>query len=1417
MFSNQDLVDYLKTSHNISINSVVIAEWNMNSTDMIDIVGNYRFRPNDMGSIYKNLPNTYDPADLGNFYTGAIISETFLNNTLDNDGTLQIFKSNEEKTLSHYSLEDCIKPFRPRSGINKLMYFNKKYIPNNNIFAGYRPRYYMSSKYDNFKYWTSYRKEDKVERGIANKTINGRNVIEDACPFVIYKQEIPTNRIVLKVQTNVGNVDAGTFVTLTGAISDPFYSATNQTTPNTFKIQVLKNNNWVDIFSKTEKQLRQDGTPIIDVDGYLELFYSDNQWFLGNSEVNYETPFVTNLSNPDIITNGNVSYYKEFDLISGIRIVVETMNKFDSTFDLIEISPRLAVDLSKKVSDFKITKVLSDMSSGPLPVGQLLASTGSISLFDDDFSFNENNSNSIISNYLNKNTKFSFYENVYNDESVNYFIPIKTMYVDNFKQQNSLGLINLDLRDLYFYFESQQAPRMLLVDVSLSYAISTLLDSAGYSNYSFKRLPGENDPIIPYFFIAPNQTIAEVLQQLAIASQYAMFFDEYNNFIVMSKNYMLPEKNQRQSDIGLVGTDNKINNPIIKNLSSSDLPNIIDIVSQDKQIFNDGRINYTNRYLQKNYGSIRQSLLTDRDQTWIYKPALLWEVSGDDATKTINSQVAKKGSYVLGAMPLASDLSDSLPTVVNHVLTNNVIDVGENIYWLTRYKGFLYSAGEIIKYDAAQFNVNLPVWYPVNKNGIYDYSKPLMLPSGTLPPEPTIDAKTGEVVSQYKLGSSNIWIEDNQQYQDYLGSLPFNGKIYATGILRISTTPYYETVDGILRLRNGDVAEHGRGQFGTKISSHFAGLPAYWSNNDYVRGCNMESKYLFTTEVDPVLPSTQVGAAGVNNVLARQSQRTGLIKNFMSSDYKTETGLNYSTSTQTPTVQSSAFVMTGPSFQTTDNPLDFITYTYKSLDNVYKHFGTRMRIIGTTENNENRLQTPIGSIPYYQIPGAQPNQSINIGGGSGGISILLNSETNNGYYFEIIALTENNIESYMNIKKDGTTDININNVIFYKVKNNPTTNKAVPIKLYGGLAKILVDDGRFTGQSRLIGEDNPTVYDLAVEYMDIGKIRRFFLYINNKLIATVDDNDPLPKYNNTALFVRGSTKSMFENIYALNENYSQNTVFTTGQPLSSVFGTTEINANDSFRKYAMSGVIQSTYLSGISTQQSPNYNIYFDEFGTIMRECAYFDIKYDKAYPAIYAKLSPTFNRIKGYTVSGFYADSYGAEFLVFNATDTALNLDETTGNYLRIQGITFTQDTTYQLTVDDYFNKKTNLSSPQNSSGNFIESPFIQKQIYNEIRQSRLNHGVKDFTIESLYIQKSDEAESLLGWIIDKSMRPRKMVGVSLFALPNLQLGDLVTIDYEKDGVNIIKDKETQFVVYQIEYERQGSGPSMTAYLAEV
>jgi hypothetical protein len=1469
MFQNQELTEHLKTSATVKGQAAIIAEWNMNVPNNIVKIGNYRYRPLASSEIadpdfkYKILPNTFDINDLGNYYTGATDADILIDGGIDPDNNNEpwfLLSSNKKHNML-YSLEDCFKKFRPRSGINKAAYLPGRSLHHSNINMSDRPRYYMADKNDKFKYWTSFRTDSGTLRGIANKFLNGQNYIDDAAPFVVYDNPVPANRVVIKMQTNVGSIDLGPFSNSSGSFSDPLYGDNNRTTPVKWKVQSLKGNNWIDVVSFNPSSRRLDGTQVIKNDGYVELAYGlkvpekyrdvfikaeeyssinwlpeqsingyaylikendgeigtyhiwfNNQyetfkpeygWYLEEETVSRLTNFVTDFTNPIsfISESDGSSIYRELDYIKGLRVIVETMNKQNSTFDLIELSPRLVSDISDKVINFSVAKIASDLGNSGLPVGQLLASTGTLSIFDYDNSFNENNTNSIIRDYISNNIQIKLYDIIVDVNGYDYFVPIKTMYSEGFPSySHSDRKVDLNLRDLYFYFESITAPEMLVTNVSLSYAVSLLLDSVGFSNYTFKRVNGEKELNIPFFYIAPDKSITDVLTDLAISTQTAMFFDEYNNFVMMSKNYMLPSKTDRDSSFTLYGSNDFVKDGIRENKNSSTyISNIKEIVSSDKNVYNDGVINYNNRYIQRSYGSIKQASMIDNEvaaKSWIYKPALLWEISGDQNSRSINGEVADQSSYNLSAIPLNSDLSSILPQVVGNQLTNNVIDLGEAVYWLGRNAGYFYANGEIIRFDAVQYNI------PGAEKIILKEEA-----NGTI-------TTTTQTVG----GIGNVWISNNQEYQDYFSKLPFNGKIYPTGLIRIYAEPKYEEINGITVMKNGPVSRHGRGQFGTSVVSHSAGLPSYWKDDNFLKGIDMKSKHLFGLTQGDVLDNTAIQSmslstqsAGINNVRAKQNIRTGVIKNFLSYSYLNESENNTNKSTQAGSVQSSALVMSGPSFSTTESPLEFVSYQYKALDTKYKHFGTRMRIIGKIEISETKEQTPVNATPYYVIPGTQPNQQLNISGGSGGIAVMLNPETNVGYYFEIIALTEKNVSQY-------SSDVdNLHNIIFYKVYSD-STGKAVPIKLWGGLTNIIVDDGKFTGQARMMGEQNPTVYDLAVEYQDIQSTRRFYLYINNNLVKVVDDSAPLPIYNNIALFVRGGSKCMFENVYALANNYSQNTSFALETPVSAAFGDEQVTANESFRKYAMSGIVQATYLSGINPNQPPSFNMYFDEFGTIMREAAYIKTKYDKAYPAIYSQLSPVFNRIKGYVVSGFRGGSYGAEFLIFNSTDTSLNLDETSGNYLRIQGITFTQESNNQLTVDNYFAKNSNFSDPAIGKDGTIISPTRSAIDYDKIKTSRLTYGKKEFSLDPVYVQSNDDANDLMGWMINKILKPRKNVGVKIFSNPTLQLGDIVNIEYKNENQeDVISSSDKNFVIYHIEYNRDYNGPEMVLYLSEV
>jgi len=66
--------------------------------------------------------------------------------------------------------------------------------------------------------------------------------------------------------------------------------------------------------------------------------------------------------------------------------------------------------------------------------------------------------------------------------------------------------------------------------------------------------------------------------------------------------------------------------------------------------------------------------------------------------------------------------------------------------------------------------------------------------------------------------------------------------------------------------------------------------------------------------------------------------------------------------------------------------------------------------------------------------------------------------------------------------------------------------------------------------------------------------------------------------------------------------------------------------------------------------------------------------------------------------------------------------------------------------------------------------------------------------------------------------MVPKKSIGMSIFSMPTLQLGDIVTIDYkDDDGLDLVTADDSRFVVYNIEYARSNAGPDMTIYLSEV
>ena len=82
--------------------------------------------------------------------------------------------------------------------------------------------------------------------------------------------------------------------------------------------------------------------------------------------------------------------------------------------------------------------------------------------------------------------------------------------------------------------------------------------------------------------------------------------------------------------------ENEIKN---KTVDNSKLANVISVSNESNAIYNGGSINYTVRHIQRSIGTLRQAGLLEDERMYAYKPALLWEVSGTENTKSIKTKL----------------------------------------------------------------------------------------------------------------------------------------------------------------------------------------------------------------------------------------------------------------------------------------------------------------------------------------------------------------------------------------------------------------------------------------------------------------------------------------------------------------------------------------------------------------------------------------------------------------------------------------------------------------------------------------------------------------------------------------------------------------------------------------------------------
>ena len=216
---------------------------------------------------------------------------------------------------------------------------------------------------------------------------------------------------------------------------------------------------------------------------------------------------------------------------------------------LIEVSPRLEVDLSDFVTGLDLEKSL-DGSNTVLPISSMNSNDVNITFSGIPatkngsivpiFSSQSDNSLTILSNMLRNNIKF--YVNFHLRTSAvlgasatshsNVYIPAGVFYSDSWKE-NDIQDVTVQAYDVSKYLQSKPSPDYVANLKTVFEVITDILDLAGFTDYDYDSLyricNNKSQPLdIAYYYVnSRDKTIIDALNDIFLAYQIGAYIDEY--------------------------------------------------------------------------------------------------------------------------------------------------------------------------------------------------------------------------------------------------------------------------------------------------------------------------------------------------------------------------------------------------------------------------------------------------------------------------------------------------------------------------------------------------------------------------------------------------------------------------------------------------------------------------------------------------------------------------------------------------------------------------------------------------------------------------------------------------------------------------------------------------------------------------
>lgn len=370
----------------------------------------------------------------------------------------------------------------------------------------------MVSPFSQYKYLVTDREDSAVGASYEellkiNKIVLKFNIAEskpDSLAVYLYRSTDGQNQIVDTIQVKSSDInDAGVCI---------LYYHPDATNVN------LK---W------TTRQWSTDSYPITDKNNFGEFVISNTSpVVLATQEIN---KIVVKQSSAAL---ANADY--------STPLVKDSVRSELKRMHVIEISPRLELDMSSLVQNFNVQKEL-DNKSNIVPISAISANSASIAFTnipwprpgisnDPLFLFSNNSTESPLKNMFVKNVKF--YINYY-IPSLSKIVPAGVFYADNWDTKD-IETTSVSCFDITKHLQLLPVNDYVAAGgQELFKVITNLLDSSGFTDYDYDQLAdvcrnNQQKITLNYFFAdSKNKTVFDVLRELFTAYQVGAYIDEY--------------------------------------------------------------------------------------------------------------------------------------------------------------------------------------------------------------------------------------------------------------------------------------------------------------------------------------------------------------------------------------------------------------------------------------------------------------------------------------------------------------------------------------------------------------------------------------------------------------------------------------------------------------------------------------------------------------------------------------------------------------------------------------------------------------------------------------------------------------------------------------------------------------------------